>query len=552
MALQRGFMRKIRTLWFRSIATAFISIHTRLLEAVFCLTTLLPVAGWCASQGNAEYVVIMVWDGMRPDFVTPQHTPTLSLLAQEGTFFKNHHAIYVSSTEVNGTALSTGASPEHSGIFANEEYQPDIRRNKPVGTQDLDAVRRGDLLTHGHYIAVPTLAEIIQRGGFRTAVAGTKSVALLLDRSSERTSDAARESVNFYRGSVLPPAAMAVLVGANGGQSFPTNVTFPNVAQDGWTTRALTQGLWSNGVPKFSVLWLSDPDYSQHQHGPGSAVALEALESADRNLAKVLITLEAKNVRDKTDIFIVSDHGFSTIERGVHVVTALKEAGFRAGKEFENPQRGDIMVVGLGGSVSLYVSGHDKETIHKLVKFFQSSDFAGVIFSRVPVAGSFPLKEVCLAAANAPDLMVSLRWSAQTNQFGTPGLFVADNGKVGRGSHSSLSRFDMHNTLVAAGPDFRAGFLDEWPTGNTDLAPTILWILGLKPPESMDGRILKEALAGQKPPKVRPKQKTITASHDGKQSRWSQYLKVETVGSAIYFDEGNGGRVLQSAGAQNN
>jgi arylsulfatase A-like enzyme len=511
----------------------------RLSALLLCLfVALLPSICQPATSGKAEHVVVVVWDGMRPDFVTPRYTPTLYRLAQQGTLFKNHHPVYVSSTEVNGTALGTGALPEHSGIFANEEYQPDIRRHKPVGTQDLDVVRRGDLLTHGHYLGMPTLAETIQRAGFPTAVAGTKSVALLLDRSGERTSEAARESVNFYKGSVLPPSAMAALVEANAGQAFPTNITFPNVAQDSWTTRALTSGMWSNGVPKLSVLWLSDPDYSQHEHGPGSPAALGALASADRNLAKVLTVLEEKNVRDKTDIFVVSDHGFSTIERGVNVAALLKKAGFNAGTVFADPQRGDILVVGLGGSVSLYVSGHDKESIRKLAKFLQSSDFAGVIFSRIRVAGTFPLKQVHLDVANAPDLMVSLRWNGGTNRFGAEGLLVGESGKPGRGTHSSLSPFDMHNTLVAAGPDFRGGFVDELPTGNIDVAPTTLWILGLEPPQPMDGRILSEAVPGMNAP-ANSKQKTIQAARNGNTFHWRQYLKFSTVGKTIYFDEGN-------------
>jgi arylsulfatase A-like enzyme len=518
---------------------------------LLCLfVALLPLICQPATSGKAEHVVIVVWDGMRPDFVTPQYTPTLYRLAQEGSLFKNHHAVYISSTEVNGAALNTGAWPEHSAIFANHEYNPDIRRHKPFDTEALESVRRGDSLTRGHYLAMPTLAEIVQGADFRTAVAGTKSVALLLDRANERTTEAAKESVDFFKGNVLPPSAMAMLIEANGGQPFPTNITFPNVAQDAWTTTALIKGLWSNDVPKFSVLWLSDPDYSQHNRGPGSEAALGALASIDRALASMLKALDEKGIRDKTDIMVVSDHGFSTIERAVNMTELLNKAGFNAGAAFENPHRGDILVVGLGGSACLYVQGHDKGTIRKLARFFQTSDFAGVILSRLSVSGTFPLEQVRVDAANAPDLIVSMRWNAGTNQFGTPGLFVSEGGKVGRGSHSSLSQFDMHNTLVAAGPDFRTGFVDEWPTGNADLAPTLLWILGLKPPQPMDGRILNEALVGQSPPK-KPKQKTITASHEGKRAHWSQYLKVQSVGSAIYFDEGNGGPFVQSPAQKN-
>jgi len=66
-------------------------------------------------------------------------------------------------------------------------------------------------------------------------------------------------------------------------------------------------------------------------------------------------------------------------------------------------------------------------------------------------------------------------------------------------------RFDLHNTLVAAGPDFRKGVVDPLPSGNTDIAPTVLWILGIQPAAPMDGRVLTEALAipGPKTPAIR-------------------------------------------------
>jgi arylsulfatase A-like enzyme len=67
---------------------------------------------------------------------------------------------------------------------------------------------------------------------------------------------------------------------------------------------------------------------------------------------------------------------------------------------------------------------------------------------------------------------------------------------AGKGTHATLSRFDMHNVLIAAGPDFRRGETDDLPTGNIDLAPTILQILGSKAPAKMDGRVLSEAMIG--------------------------------------------------------
>src|SRR6185436_8319980 len=113
-------------------------------------------------RGKAEHVLLVVWDGMRPDFVSPHYTPTLYQLAQDGVFFKNHHPVYVSSTEVNGTALATGVYPNRSGIIGNRDYRPELGWLDSLGTETLEAIRRSDLLTGGKFIAVPTVAETLQ------------------------------------------------------------------------------------------------------------------------------------------------------------------------------------------------------------------------------------------------------------------------------------------------------------------------------------------------------------------------------------------------------
>lgn len=67
-----------------------------------------------------------------------------------------------------------------------------------------------------------------------------------------------------------------------------------------------------------------------------------------------------------------------------------------------------------------------------------------------------------------------------------------------RGMHGSFSPRDVHNTLIAAGPHFKVGFSDEWPTGNVDIAPTVAALLGLHF-NAPDGRVLREALVGESP-----------------------------------------------------
>ena len=244
---------------------------------------------------------------------------------------------------------------------------------------------------------------------------------------------------------------------------------------------------------------------------------------------------------------VVSDHGFSTISKGPDVVAALKKAKLPAFKRNDNPDSGDIMVVGLGGSVMFYVLDRQPEMIHRLVEFLQQADFTGVVFSRLKIPGTFPLESVRYDGQtnSGPDVMISLRWTAELNEHGHPGMFYSMDGTKGKGSHASLSRFDMNNTLVAAGPDFKRGFLNETPSGNIDLAPTVLHLLGVKPAKAMDGRVLREALAGDSSPAPRVKTDRLEATRDLGFLRWSQYLKFSEVDGAVYFDEGNGAAAIR-------
>jgi predicted AlkP superfamily pyrophosphatase or phosphodiesterase len=91
----------------------------RIILALFCT---LCVFAWNSTAEPAKSerrVVIVVWDGMRPDFVSEENTPTLWKLAKEGVIFRNHHPVYPSATNVNGTAMVTGVYPGKNDVIAN-------------------------------------------------------------------------------------------------------------------------------------------------------------------------------------------------------------------------------------------------------------------------------------------------------------------------------------------------------------------------------------------------------------------------------------------------
>ena len=480
-----------------------------------------------------HHVLVVVWDGMRPDFVTEQNTPTLWKLAGEGVTFRNHHPVYPSATMVNGTTMMTGVYPGKSGIIANHVYRPDIDPDHTVYVESSSVVRKGDELSGGKYIAVPTIAELVQRAGARSVITAAKTVGLLLDRHPNH--NAANDSATLFAGKTLPEAVLGRFTEKLG--PFPS----AHLQEDPWTTKALIDVLWKEGIPAFSVLWLGQPDLTEHETAPGAPEAIAAIKSADENLALVLSALDERKARDTTDIFVVSDHGFSTIKRSINLPKLLTEAGFAASTEFKGePKPGDIMLAGNGGTVLFYVTGHDATLTARLVEFLQKSDFAGVIFTKHPMDGTFGLEQANIQNDRAPDVVMAFRWEPAKNQFGTPGMIDADwQRAAGKGTHATLSRFDMHNMLIAAGPDFKHGETNDLPSGNVDLAPTILQILGIKPGEKMDGRVLSEAMniatSSQK-----AETKTIEATKSFESGAWRQSLQISRVGSTTYLDEGNG------------
>ena len=486
-------------------------------------------------------IVLVVWDGMRPDFISAETTPNLWRLAGEGVFFAHHHPVYLSSTEVNGTALATGAWPAHSGIIANDDFRPAIDPQKAVATQEPAVVRKGDDVTSGHYLGRPTVAELLHARARSTAIAGAKNVTLLHDRAARDAGPGV--SPVLHQGETLLVSVGLGLVQTLG--EFPkTSARDDKFARDDWTTQALIGELWKTEVPAYSLLWLAEPDNSQHATGPGSPQSLEAIRNSDTNLGLILAEIVRRGLRETTDVLVVSDHGFSTINRKVDVAAELSVAGFDAKRvALGGLKSGEVLVVSNGGSSLFYVGGHDAEVTARLTTYLQQQDWAGVIFSRGGGEGTFALADARIDSPGAPDLVVSLRWTRGKSAAGTPGLLASDLSAVSKkiGNHASLSAYDMHNTLVAEGPDFRRGVSDPLPSSNMDVAPTILWLLGLKEEAlKMDGRVLGEALTVEAPALQSLNLVRLDARRAVGGGGWSQYLQVSEVNGERYLDEGNG------------
>ncbi len=160
-----------------------------------------------------------------------------------------------------------------------------------------------------------------------------------------------------------------------------------------------------------------------------------------------------------------------------------------------------IVLVTPGGSEMYFVPSHNPAIVKKLVSFLQAREEYGPIFvdqQYGSIPGTFNASQAKLqnVSARNPDVIASMNFDetqSVSNKLGT----TFNNSANNRGMHGSFSPIDVHNTLIAAGPDFKVGFVDALPTGNIDVAPTVAYLLGLAMPQA-DGRLLLEALTTTK------------------------------------------------------
>jgi arylsulfatase A-like enzyme len=474
------------------------------------VAALLVVAS-SAVAGNATLNLVLVLDGLRPDAITAEETPHLWRLRQEGVNFVNGHAVFPTVTRANATAIATGTYPDRNGIFGNTLYVREVNPTRAFGNDDHQNLLRLDAVTSGKMVLAKSLAEMLAERGktFAAVSSGSTGSALL--------------------GNPRAPKGVGILI--NGYWEPPTRVAFPDAvnnqilrrfppaprkggARDShvdaviWTQQVLRDYVLGELKPDVVLNWLTEPDHLQHAFGAGSPEARAAIRSVDREVGLLIDKLRELGLADKSNIMVVSDHGFGHSAFGVDLTGELIKAGLKAG-----PESDDVVIASSGQTMALHVRDHDPQRIGALVRFFQSQPWTGVLFtagkpggSGAPVEGrepgTFALELVHLAhAERGPDIVLTFPWSSAKNAFGVPGTDTTAAAATGplagsAGNHGSMSPWTVRNTFLAWGVDFKRGATVRTPASNVDLAPTLVALMNLDKDidvKAFDGRVLSEA-----------------------------------------------------------
>lgn len=597
------------------------------LAALFATTALvlaLPAVAQDKIPPTKRNVVIFVADGLRYSSVTPETAPTMYKLRQDGVDFTNSHAVYPTVTTANGSAIATGHFLGDTGNYSNTLYVGFPVKcsvdNAPVITfVEDDCVLRQVKAHYGSgYLGQTTLIQAARQAGYNTVVMGKTGPAAIqylgaLDSSDDDVNaplgvfiDDSTNRAKKFDGtpmmSTMLGGQLASDVYSATGSGTPPFTAVPNLSQQGYMQGAATQAIMPSlkyaDKPFVMLYWSRDPDNTQHAAhdsdgslvpGINSITSHTAIYSADQALKGILDTLKQWHMEDNTDVFVIADHGFSTIS---HRLTnaegelsgpnyapgfvALDVAKWLGNEKIYDTERGNLLVepengerpsgnaligptpehpeaivAANGGSDFIYVPEGPKarETVKRIYDQLVQQPYVGALFvndeflkgGAKDFAGSLPMSAVNLIGAGGlprPAIVISFRsFVAKGCTLGEQlcAVEIADTSlQTGQGMHGSLSRADTRNFMAAIGPDFKKGFADHAPVANYDVAPTLAHILGitLTGPGTLKGRVAHEALVGGKDVKVEKTTIRSEVAPNGFQTIMNQ----QEVGGTKYFD----------------
>lgn len=457
------------------------------------------------AQSTAVLHLVLVIDGLRPDSITAEHTPNLHRLRTEGVTFENSHAVFPTVTRVNSTSLATGMQPARHGMLGNNVYIPAVDHAQAFNNGNFLALLKLDEATPGRIVMAPSIAELAAEVGQKYVAisSGGTGSALLLAPRAPRGSGTVING-DFYGGAMVawPEAVSDAVLKRFGRQPRKGGAKDSYDAAVDWSLRVLREYVLPELKPRVAYVWVTEPDHIQHAFGVGAPESLASIRNNDRNIGLILDALGTLGLRDRTNIMVVSDHGFGQTVFGVNLGQELLNGGFKAE---------DIVIASSGQSVALHVKDRDAAKIRAVAEWLQKQAWTGVVFTargngaihEGVVPGTFALEFVHLGGnERSPDIVLTFPWSSKLNRHGVPGTdYVMTSSRATGpmdtpgGNHGGMSPWTVKNTMLAWGPDFKRGVRVRTPSSNADVTPTILHLLGHPKAATLDGRVLHEALA---------------------------------------------------------
>ena len=376
--------------------------------------------------------------------------------------------------------MITGATPAKHGIIGNSVF------DRETGDQ---VTYIGDrAFTKDECVRTPTLYDAVHQAGMKTAsiLWPASKAAKSLDWNIPEPPEELEHYVTPGLAKELDEAGISIgkLPAWGWGHDFAP-------MRDALYTRVAVH-LLARYQPNLTLLHLVTPDAVEHDYGPETEEAYWSAGDADDRIREIWEALQQGPLAGRTDLFVVSDHGFAPVDKQVRPNVLLRKMGF-----VTLDRKGQVVgrkawANAAGGSAGVYL--FYRENLERDVSRIREQ-LAGVegiesVFGQEEFAAfGLPSPEENTQQA---DLMLSVEPGYGFNNRADGEEVVAATGSnTGTHGHRPNQEF-MHAAFVASGPHIRRG-VELGVVSIIDVAPTIAAIFGVELPEA-EGRVLTELL----------------------------------------------------------
>jgi len=433
---------------------------------------------WFSHAGAAEerHVVVISIDGLPGRYLDDPlaSLPVIRSLAKSGV--RANQGMLVSNPSVtwpNHTTLMTGVHPETHGVIFNGGLERDSATR---------TVKVNPKKTQKDLVKVPLLFDILKSEGISSA-----AINWPCTRESTTIADNFPDVPDNIQHST--PRLVAELNEANVLRHFDSGSAV--VRDEIWTDAACH--ILKTRKPRLLALHLLNLDGTHHRYGPETPPGYTAAALTDALVGRVLHALDDAGIRDRTAVFIVSDHGFIAIHKAVHANLVLKNGGLieADGAKIRSAR---AMVIPEGGTGLVYLTNpetakEDAETVRKL--FGSVEGIADILgpedFGRLSMPD--PSKD-----SNMANLLLVAKEGYTISGSLNGSKIVVPNRAGITGSHGYVSTEPKMNAIfVAAGSGIQSGVKLDLAR-NIDVAPTVSSLLGVKL-ENAKGKVLTSILS---------------------------------------------------------
>ncbi|MEO6810968.1 MAG: nucleotide pyrophosphatase/phosphodiesterase family protein [Isosphaeraceae bacterium] len=442
--------------------------------AAFAPIMMLLAAANPAAEPQDRHVLVISIDGLPGSYLNdPQASlPVIRGLAKSGVVATR--GMLVSNPSVtwpNHTTLMTGVHPEGHGVLANGilERQGVDRPIRVV------AAKEQSELVHG-----PLLFDTLKETGLTSTAINwpcTRGSTSLVDNFPDVPDQLSYTTPRLKQ--ELTDKGLLQRFSKGGGP----------VRDEVWT-EAACQSIRER-KPNLIVLHLLNLDSIHHRHGPQTPEGYTAAALADARVGQVVQALDDAGIRERTTVFVVSDHGFAAVTKALNPNALLRREGLL---KLENGRitSAKVHVVPEGGVGLVYLTDpktadEDRETVRRL--FQDAEGIEAIIEPKDYSKYHFPQPDNHQGMA---DLVLAAKNPYAFSGDASGDTLVTEN-KTTTGTHGYLSTNPkMNATFVASGAGIKPGATLS-TVENTSVAPTVAKLLGV-PLKQATGTVLNEVL----------------------------------------------------------